>query len=922
MIGQLLGHYRIVEKLGQGGMGTVYRALDTRLGRPVAIKVLPHEAMIDLERKKRFVQEARAASALNHPNIITIYDINTADGVDFIAMEYVEGKTLQQLIGRKGLPLSEALEYAVQITGALATAHAAGIVHRDLKPSNIMVTGKGLLKVLDFGLAKLTEPSATDDLATTQTMGTNRTPLTHEGAIIGTVAYMSPEQAEGKKVDTRSDIFSFGSVFYEMLTGQRAFQRETKISTLSAILRDEPKPLRERVQNVPRDVERVLSLCLRKDLRRRFQHMDDLKIALDVLREESDAGRFVPELPAAGKEARRRRYGLMIAAGLVLLLAAGILTWLRIQPRPSGPPATLTRLTFDSGLTVDPALSRDGRLLAYASDRGGKGDLDIWVQQLAGGEPLRLTRDPADDGHPSFSPDGGKVVFSSARAGGGVYIVSALGGEERMIARYGRNPRFSPDGSQIAYWVGDPAKVDPSGNKVFVVPSNGGTSRALPAGFADARYPIWTPDGKHLLFEGIQDPSASPAQASDWWVVPLDGGVAVKTGAFDAFRSQGLSAYMGPGDWAGEDLIFSASIGDSFSLWKIRISSKTWQAASEPQRLTFGSGLEAEPSRAADPGGRETLLAFSSLSFQNNIWSLPIRPKKAADWQRPDAGELQQLTRSAAHDTNPSASADGKKIVFLSGRPGNKDIWMKDLDSGQETALTASPVEKSSPIITSDGSKVAYSVLEKQKRAIYVLASSRGMAEKLCEDCGEPVGWSSDGTKLLYLSGLPRHVDLLDLTSGAKAPLLEHPQFSLDQAHFSPDDGWIAFVAKTRPDRTRVFIAPFRNGSAPGPKQWIAVTDGEAWDDKPRWHASGDALYFYSKRDGFGCIWNQRLDPVGKRPIGEPSPVYHFHTNRLSLMHMYAPLLDLSVTRDKIVFNLIEITGNIWMARFLVGNGN
>jgi hypothetical protein len=196
------------------------------------------------------------------------------------------------------------------------------------------------------------------------------------------------------------------------------------------------------------------------------------------------------------------------------------------------------------------------------------------------------------------------------------------------------------------------------------------------------------------------------------------------------------------------------------------------------------------------------------------------------------------------------------------------------------------------------------------------------MAEKLCEDCGEPVGWSSDGTKLLYLSGQPRHVDLLDLASGAKAPLLEHPEFSLDQAHFSPGDGWIAFVAKTRPDRTRVFIAPFRDGSAPGPKQWIAVTDGETWDDKPRWQASGDALYFYSKRDGFGCIWNQRLDPAGKRPIGEPSPVYHFHTNRLSLMHMFAPLLDLSVTRDKIVFNLVEITGNIWMARFLVENGN
>jgi len=301
MIGQSLGYYRVIDKLGQGGMGTVYRALDTRLGRPVAIKVLPREAMIDLDRKKRFMQEARAASALNHPGIVTIYDISTADGVEFIAMECVEGLTLQQLIGHKGLPLREALDYAVQLSDALASAHAAGIVHRDLKPSNIMVTAKGLLKVLDFGVAKLTEPGSSDDPAATQTL------LTREGAVMGTAAYMSPEQAEGKRVDGRSDIFSFGSVLYEMLTGRRAFQRETTTSTLSAILRDEPKPLRETAPQVPREVERIVGLCLRKDLRRRFQHMDDLKIALDALREESDSGRLATDGITTGKQARRPR---------------------------------------------------------------------------------------------------------------------------------------------------------------------------------------------------------------------------------------------------------------------------------------------------------------------------------------------------------------------------------------------------------------------------------------------------------------------------------------------------------------------------------------------------------------------------------------------------------------------------------------
>jgi serine/threonine protein kinase len=239
LVGTTIAHYFIEEKIGAGGMGVVYKARDTHLERNVAIKVLPVEAVADLERKRRFVQEAKSASALNHPNIIHIYDIDSADGSDFIAMEYVAGKALNQLIGRNGLQIGEALKYAVQIADALAAAHDAGIVHRDLKPANIMVTEKGLVKVLDFGLAKLIETSQGDTTATTHTIE----PLTEEGRIIGTVAYMSPEQAEGRKVDTRSDIFSFGSVLYEMLTGSRAFQGSSKIGILSSVLHQEPKPI-------------------------------------------------------------------------------------------------------------------------------------------------------------------------------------------------------------------------------------------------------------------------------------------------------------------------------------------------------------------------------------------------------------------------------------------------------------------------------------------------------------------------------------------------------------------------------------------------------------------------------------------------------------------------------------------------------
>src|SRR5437867_248068 len=296
MIGQTLGHYRIDSKLGEGGMGVVYRAFDTHLDRTVAIKVLRPDVTARPERKRRFVQEAKSASALNHPNIIHIYDIDSAnlpDGpIDFIAMEFVPGKTLDQCIGKNGLSLKNTLKYGIQIADALARAHAAGIVHRDLKPANIIVADDGRVKLLDFGLAKLTEKIVDDQEGATATMAAQESPQTEEGAIVGTVAYMSPEQAEGRKVDGRCDIFSFGSVLYEMVTGRRAFEGATKISTLSAILHKEPKAASEISPAVPMELEKIIARCLRKDPERRAQGIADIKLALEELKAESESGQL------------------------------------------------------------------------------------------------------------------------------------------------------------------------------------------------------------------------------------------------------------------------------------------------------------------------------------------------------------------------------------------------------------------------------------------------------------------------------------------------------------------------------------------------------------------------------------------------------------------------------------------------------
>src|SRR5690348_12492368 len=284
MVGKILAQYQISEKLGEGGMGVVWKARDTHLDRFVALKTLRVERLSDPERRRRFVHEAKAASALNHPNIVHIYDVAETDGIQYISMEYVPGKTLDQLIGRKGLPLNEALKYALQIADALTQAHSAGIIHRDLKPSNIIVSENGHVKVLDFGIAKLTEVT-TDGFGETATMKKQDGPSTEDGAIVGTVAYMSPEQGEGKKVDDRSDIFSFGSMLYEMVTGRQAFHGDSKLSTLSAILKDDPKPVSAVAIDIPRDLEKMINRCLRKDPDRRFQHMGDVKVALQELRE-------------------------------------------------------------------------------------------------------------------------------------------------------------------------------------------------------------------------------------------------------------------------------------------------------------------------------------------------------------------------------------------------------------------------------------------------------------------------------------------------------------------------------------------------------------------------------------------------------------------------------------------------------------
>ena len=685
--GRTFGPYEVVAPIGAGGMGEVFRARDTRLNRTVALKV-SREQFSD-----RFLLEARATAALNHPNIATLYDV----GPDYLVMEFVEGETLHG-----PLPIARALTYARQVLDALEAAHRKGIVHRDLKPANIMVAKSGV-KLLDFGLAQMKPAGVLGEQTATIA-------LSAPGTIVGTLQYMAPEQLEGKPADARSDIFAFGTVLYEMLTGRCAFTGKSAATVISAVMTAEPPSLHELNPGTPPWLERILRQCLAKDPDERWQNASDLRRALELA--EGDA----VAVPAA-KKFRWAWVAAAFAAGALLAGAAFLFS--RLKPAA---PLAFRPITY-SGRAYYPSLSPDGKQVAFLWSGEKDGDLDLYVELVSGGNPVRLP-----DAHPvgrvTWSPDGARLAFLR---GDGVYVMPALGGPPRKIAPLPQDSEandvaWSPDGSFLI--------LDGPGAALSVVAAEGGEPRKLPrpANGGD-RVPAISPDGRTVAFV-----RKTSTYNSTLMTMPLahDGSSAgpaqaVTTGVWDI-------SFV---DWtlSGREIIFEGGRGSGNpSLWRIP------PGGGQPVRIVTPSMISGEPTIARQTGR----LVYVAGQYETKIFKMPLGSK---------AGNPRPLVEAIGDHRDLAVSPDGSHIVFASNRTGSKELWTANADGSNQSQLTSfNGPALGSPRFSPDGKRIVFDGYAGGSSDIYLVPAEGGKTVRLTSDAGNEVrpAWSSDGKWIYY----------------------------------------------------------------------------------------------------------------------------------------------------------------------------
>lgn len=872
MIGKTISHYKILEKLGEGGMGVVYKAQDTELEREVAIKFLPHHIAVNADERARFKVEAKAAASLNHNNIATIHNIEEVDDEIFIVMEYIDGKELGDLVEARGpLSLHEVLEYSVQIAKGLQTAHEKGIVHRDIKSANIMLTEKGDVKIMDFGLAKVRGGPK----------------LTKEQSTLGTASYMSPEQTRGEQVDHRSDIFSFGVLLFEMLSGQLPFMGDYDQAVIYSIINEEPESLTGLRSGIPTELEQIVNKCLEKDASVRYPSANDLIVDLSKLKRESETKEYISKSTEVTSKPKSERPKYVVPATIFVTIIILILGYIIIGPKPGNNIPRLInprQLTSGIGVETNVTWSPDSKLLAYRAWSGGF-NFDIWILQLGVGQPVNRTKDfNGFDDNPSWSPDGTRIAFFSSRDGGGYYIMPAVGGRPRLLQSGGSSLRqvfWSNDGSSISI-----ARHINSDNVMELTSLESGESQNIPMpGKYSERLDISaSSDGRFFAYV---DANGDNAEVTRIWTVRVSDSLAfpMTEGSFNA-RSPTWSQ-------DSKTLYFVSNRGGSSDLWQLPIS-KEGKPDGVPVPLTAGIGMQQA---VFSPDGRK--LAYSKGRSVANIWRIKI-PKEgdaSAKW-----GDAEQITFDNALIEFMNISPDRKLLAFSSDRSGNQDIWTIPIEGGEPHQLTTDPTPDWHPSWSPDGQQIVFYAFRSGNRDIWVMPASGGNARQLTDH--EKVDylpfWTPDGKRINFISERNGDRDIwqVDADGSDLTPLTSGSNLDYDPT-WSPDGSKLGFYSTRDPDyRLGIWYLPADGGDA----ERLIRSDVTFTGRYFCWSPNGDKVYVKVIDQGKPSLIAISIADGSIRHLADLSGRYgSFGAGYLETDGEY------------LYFNWYQPTGDIWM---------
>ena len=881
MIGQTISHYRIFEKLGSGGMGVVYKAEDESLHRFVALKFLPEELANNPQALSRFEREAQAASALNHPNICTIYEVGQHDGQPFIAMEFLDGMTLKARIAGKPLHIETTLSLGIEIADALDAAHAAGIVHRDIKPANIFVTSRGHAKILDFGLAKFS-PKTQRASEGAPTLEVTEEHLTSPGATLGTIAYMAPEQVKGKELDARTDLFSFGAVLYEMATGTLPFRGDTSGLVFEAILNRTPlEPLRLN-PDLPLRLEEIITKALEKDRDLRYQHASDIRSDLQRLKRDTESARAAVPVSTISPQRWSRKRVFAVTLGIVIVALLFILagTW-----RHSWTPlrTTLSQVTFAEGIEEYPAWSPDGKGLLYTGEVGKI--RKIFRKDLTSGHEVQLTHGDFDEIQPTWSPDGKQVAFVRGKQpdvklqpgdvfgqfqDGDVWVLDLRTGEESKLIENAFNPTYSPDAQRIAVdasWAGP--------RRIWVLDRQGHNPQQITTDTSEEVAhvaPAWSPDSKKIVFQNLA------RTKFDIRVVNLDS--KQMNWITNDFRIN-IRPSWSP---SSRFIYFSSDRSGGINIWRAPVKSDGTSTGSL-QQVTAGAGQDIEVSVA--PDGKR--LAYATLRQNADIWRLPVSPQTGLAIGAPEAlisttredsrgawspdGQLvafnsdrggdmniwlftladsgtRQLTSGHGGDFQPNWSPDKKKIAFFSSRSGSPNVWDVETANGNMKRLTSNSGVNVNPFYSPDGTLIAYQSDQSGRLEVWVMNADGSSPRRLTNVgvTGHFMRWTGDGTSVVFrctCGGKPATMKV-SVNGGDPQPFAEmtggsHISFSPDRTRIMDVVGhrvlWVSSVSGAKPEKVYEF------------------SDPNVRIDYPVWSPDGRWVMFDRFRPQGGDVW-------------------------------------------------------------------